>query len=116
MARQRDFVPRLVALGRAAQARLALIQDNLPAAVRWAEASELGVDDEPNYPREETYLTLVRVLIAQGRLDSMDSYLDDALDLLDRLRKAAEGGGRMSSVIEILALRALALQTLPPCA
>src|SRR5918994_992181 len=110
LARQRDFVPRLVARGQAEQARLALVQDDLPAAVRWAEASELGVDDEPNYPREEKYLTLVRVLIAQGRLDSMGSYLDDALGLLDRLRKAAEGGGRMSSLIEILALRALALQ------
>jgi LuxR family maltose regulon positive regulatory protein len=110
LARQRDLVPRLVARGQAARARLALIQDDLPAAVRWAEASELGVDDEPNYPREEKYLTLVRVLIAQGRLDSMGSYLDDALDLLDRLFTAAEGGGRMSSVIEILALRALALQ------
>src|SRR5919107_1947055 len=110
LARQRDFAPRLVARGEAARARLALIQDDLPAAVRWAEASELGVDDEPDYPREEQYLTLGRVLIAQGRLDPMDASLDDALGLLDRLFRAAEGGGRMGSVIEILALRALALQ------
>ena len=110
LARQRDFAPRLVARGEAARARLALMQDDLPTAVRWAEASELGADDEPNYPREEEYLTLVRVLIAQGRLDPMGTYLDDALGLLDRLFGAAEGGGRMSSVIEILALRALALQ------
>jgi LuxR family maltose regulon positive regulatory protein len=40
----------------------------------------------------------------------MKSCLDDALGLLDRLIKAAEGAGRMGSVIEILALRALALQ------
>jgi LuxR family maltose regulon positive regulatory protein len=40
----------------------------------------------------------------------MGSYLDDALGLLDRLFRAAEGGGRMGSVIEILTLRALALQ------
>jgi LuxR family maltose regulon positive regulatory protein len=110
LARQRDFFPLLVARGEAAQARLALIQDDLPAAVSWAEASELGADDEPSYPREEEYLTLVRVLLAQGRLDPMGSYLDDALGLLGRLFKIAEGGGRMGSVIEILALRALALQ------
>jgi LuxR family maltose regulon positive regulatory protein len=110
LARQRDFFPLLVARGEAARTRLALIQGDLPAAVRWAEASELGADDEPSYPREEQYLTLVRVLIAQGRLDPMDSSLDDALGLLDRLFRAAEGGGRMGSVIEILALRALALQ------
>jgi len=110
LARQRSFSSRLVARGKAARARLALIQENLPAAVSWAEASGLGVDAEPNYPREEEYLTLVRVLIAQGQNDAMGSYLDDALGLLDRLCEAAEGGGRMGSVIEILALRALALQ------
>src|SRR5919112_1442323 len=110
LARQRDFAARLVERSEAARARVALMQDDLPAAVRWAEASELGFDDEPSYPREEQYLTLVRVLIAQGRLDPTGSYLDDALGLLDRLLGAAEGGGRMGSIIEILALRALALQ------
>src|SRR5215210_766937 len=110
VARQRGFFPLLVAPGEAAQARLALIQDDLPAAVRWAEASGLDADDEPGYPLEEQYLILVRVLIAQGRLDATGSYLDDALGLLNRLLKLAEGGGRMGSVIEILAQRALALR------
>jgi len=110
LARQRDFFPLLVARGQAAQARLALVQDDLPAAVRWTEASGLGVDDEPNYPCEEQYLTIVRVLFAQGRLDSIGSYLDDALGMLDRLCEAAEEGARTGSVIEILTLRALALQ------
>jgi LuxR family maltose regulon positive regulatory protein len=110
LARQNDFPPSLTTRAEAGGARLALIQDDLPTAVRWAEASDLGVDDEPSYPREEEYLTLVRVLIAQGRLDPMDSYLDDALGMLDRLLGAAEDGARMGGVIEILALRALALQ------
>ena len=110
LARQRDFFPLLVARGEAGRARLALMQDDLPAAVRWVEASELAVGDEPNYPLEDQYLTLVRVLIAQGQNDAMGSYLDDTLGLLDRLLGAAEAGGRMGSVIEILALRALALQ------
>jgi hypothetical protein len=43
---------------------------------------------------------------AQGQLGPMNSYLDDALGLLDRLFKAAVDAGRMGSVIEILALRA----------
>jgi LuxR family transcriptional regulator, maltose regulon positive regulatory protein len=110
LARQRDFFSLLAARGEAALARLALVQDDLPAAVSWAETSGLGACDEPNYRREEEYLTQARVLIAQGQPGPMNSYLDDALGLLDRLCKAAEGGGRMSSVIEILALRALALQ------
>jgi LuxR family maltose regulon positive regulatory protein len=110
LARQRDYFSLLAARGEAALARLALVQDDLPAAVRWAEASGLGACDEPSYRREEQYLTRARVLIAQGQLGPMNSYLDDALGLLDRLFTAAEGAGRMSSVIEILALRALALQ------
>ena len=110
LARQRDFFSLLAARGEAARARLALVQDDLPAAVSWAEASGLGACDEPSYRREEQYLTRARVLIAQGQLGPMNSYLDDALGLLDRLFKAAEGAGRMGSVIEILALRALALQ------
>ena len=110
LARRRDFAARLVARSEAARARVALMQDDLPAAVGWAEATGLDSEGKPSYPREEQYLTLVRVLIAQGRLDPMGSYLDDALGLLGRLLGAAEDGGRMGSIIEILALRALALQ------
>jgi LuxR family maltose regulon positive regulatory protein len=110
LARKRNYFPLLAARGEAALARLALVQGDLPAALSWAEASGLGAYDEPSYPREEQYLTMVRALIAQGQLDPMTSYLDDALGLLDRLFEAAEGAGRMSSVIEILSLRALALQ------
>jgi LuxR family maltose regulon positive regulatory protein len=110
LARQRDFAARLVARGDAARTRLALAQDDLPAAVGWAEATGLDAEGEPSYPREDEYLTLARVLIARGRLDPTGSYLDDALGLLDRLLGAAEGGGRIGSAIEILALRALALQ------
>jgi LuxR family maltose regulon positive regulatory protein len=110
MARQRGLHPRLVARGEAAKARLALIRDDLPAAVSWAEASGLGVYDEPSYRREEQYLTLARVLIAQGRADPTGRNLHDALDLLERLLAVAEAGGRKGSAIEILALGALALQ------
>src|SRR3712207_299463 len=87
------------------------MQDDLPSsALSWAEASGLDASDEPSYPREEEYLTLARVLVAQGRMDPAGRYLDDTLDLLDRLLRAAERGARMGSSIEILAVRALALQ------
>ena len=109
LARQRGFFWLLVVRREALQARLTLIQDDLPAAVRWAEVSGLDAD-APNYPREEEYLTLARVFIARGREEPMGPYLDDALGLLDRLFKAAESGGRRGSVIELLVLRALALQ------
>ena len=115
LTRQRDFFSLLAARGEAALARLALVQDDLPAAVSWAEASGLGACDEPSYRREEQYLTRARVLLARGQLGPINSHLDEALGLLDRLFKAAEGAGRMGSVIEILALRALALQARQEC-
>ena len=115
LTRQRDFFSLLAARGEAALARLALVQDDLPAAVSWAEASGLGACDEPSYRREEQYLTRARVLLARGQLGPINSHLDEALGLLDRLFEAAEGAGRMGSVIEILALRALALRARQEC-
>jgi len=110
LARQRNFVAPLLARAAAAEARMQLAQGDLITAVRWADASGLSADDEPNYPQEAEYLTLARVLTAQGRDDSSGRPLHDALELLDRLLGAAEDGGRMGSTIEILVLRALALQ------
>ncbi len=111
MARQRAFVPHLVARGAAMQARLELAQGNLAAAIRWADASGLSPDDDLSFLREVEYLTLARVRIAQGRDDPNGPFLKDALRLLERLLHDAEGKARMNSAIEILALRALALQT-----
>ena len=54
---------------------------------------------------EREYLTWARLLIAQNEPNQ-------ALQLLTRLRQAAEDGGRTGSVIEILALKALAQQAL----
>jgi LuxR family transcriptional regulator, maltose regulon positive regulatory protein len=87
------------------EARLALVQGALNIAARWADASGLGVNDAHlPYEREDEYLTLARVRIAQKRSD-------EALHLLDRLLEAAEAGERRGSAIEILILHALALQT-----
>ncbi|HEX9370331.1 MAG TPA: LuxR C-terminal-related transcriptional regulator, partial [Roseiflexaceae bacterium] len=113
LARERNFVADLLRRGAAAQARLALARGDLRAAAGWAEASGLHADDEPRYPREAEYLTLARVLIAEGRADraaaGREPPLQEALRLLERLLAAAEAGGRMGGMIEILGLRALAL-------
>ena len=110
LARQRNFVTPLLARGNAAKARMGLAQGDMAAAVRWAETSGLQPDDDVTYPQEGEYLTLARILTAQGRDDLSGGPLDDALGLLDRLLQAAEDRGRMGSAIEILSLRALALQ------
>jgi LuxR family transcriptional regulator, maltose regulon positive regulatory protein len=84
------------------RARLLLAQDHLAAAARWAQENGLAATDEPDYGREAEYLMLARVLLAQGRPGP-------ALALLDRLRTAAAAQERAGSLIEIGALRALAL-------
>jgi LuxR family maltose regulon positive regulatory protein len=102
---QMGLSPQVIALFNpvpAQRVRLLLAQGDVRAAAQWATAADLGPDDEPAYPREPAHLVLARVLLAQ----------DDpgpALTLLQRLLGAAAGQGRTGSIIEIQALRALAL-------
>jgi LuxR family transcriptional regulator, maltose regulon positive regulatory protein len=86
----------------AQRARLLLTQGDVAAAARWAAERDLGPDDEPAYPREREYLVLARVLLAQD-------LPAQALALLERTLAAAAAQSRTGSVIEISALRALAL-------
>ncbi len=89
----------------AQQARLLLAHGDLAAAARRIKDSGLDADDEPDYPCEQGHLVLARVLLAQD-LPAR------ALALLDRLHAAAATQGRTGSIIEIGALRALALVAL----
>jgi LuxR family maltose regulon positive regulatory protein len=86
----------------AQRARLLLAQGNVAAAARWTQQHGLSPEDEPGYPQELEYLVLARVLVAQDRPG-------EALALLDRLLAQATAQDRMGSVIEIQALRTLAL-------
>ena len=86
----------------AQRARLLLAQGDLAAAARWTQENGLDEHDEPDYPSEQEHLVLARVLLAQGRPGP-------ALVLLDRLHAAAAPQDRGGSLIEIGALRALAL-------
>jgi LuxR family maltose regulon positive regulatory protein len=86
----------------AQRARLMLAQGDIDAAARWTRQAGLSPDDAPGYPRESACLVLARVLLAQGRPRL-------ALVLLERLLATAVSQGRTGSIIEIQALRALAL-------
>jgi LuxR family maltose regulon positive regulatory protein len=81
-------------------ARLELAQGDVAAAVRWAKGANLDTA-QPTSWRENEYLTLARVLIAQGMAER-------ALSLLESLHRAASG--RAGSLIEILVLQAIALR------
>lgn len=87
----------------AAQARLWIAAGQLEAAEQWAQTYQLKPQGELSYLYEVEYTTLARLLIAQAKFD-------EALALLERLRQAAEAGGRTGRVIEVLALQALAYQ------
>ena len=91
------------------QAQLALAVGNLPAAVTWAHESGLHADDEISFPREAEYLVLARVWIAQADSGAAGEFLPQALHLLDRLMADASEKARRASVLEILIVRALAL-------
>jgi len=94
----------------AMKARLWVTQGRLGDALGWAHERGLSVADDLSYLREFEHITLARVLLAGYRTEPADRALLEATGLLDRLLKAAEGGGRMGSVIEILILQALAHQ------
>jgi LuxR family maltose regulon positive regulatory protein len=99
----RRRAPQLLGPVAAARARLHLACGDLAAAQRWASESGLDANTEPSYAREFELLTLARVLVAAGSLT-------EALDLLERLGRAAEAGQRLGSLVEARLLQALALQ------
>ncbi len=82
-------------------ARVQLAAGDLDAAQRWAADSGLSADDDPDYLREYEHLTLACVLLASGRAV-------EATRSIERLRTAAEQGGRIGSLVEALVLLALA--------
>jgi len=111
LAERRHFAPHLVTQVTALRAQLELAQGNVAAAIRWADASGLSTeDDDLRYLREGEYLTLARVRMAQGREAPAAPFLQDVLYLLDRLLQDAEPKARLGSVLQILVLRALALE------
>jgi LuxR family transcriptional regulator, maltose regulon positive regulatory protein len=84
--------------------RIWLTQGKLAVVSQWVRERELNPDDKPTYLHEMEYIVFARFLIAQGRLD-------ESARLLQRLFEAAEAGGRISRVIEILILQALATES-----
>ncbi len=92
----------------ARKARLWLAQGRLADAQQWADDAGLSADDPLSFLREYEHITLARLLLAQHRREPTGTSIQPALDLLERLLHAAEFGARTASVIEILALLALA--------
>jgi LuxR family maltose regulon positive regulatory protein len=92
----------------AMRVRILLRQGRLSDALDWARKSGLSANDELNFLRELEHVTLARVLLAGYQRDQTGHSIPEATKLLERLRKAAEDGGRYGSMIEILVVQALA--------
>jgi LuxR family maltose regulon positive regulatory protein len=94
-------VPRLAHWLAAEQARLDLCLGDVATAAGWDQGRKLDPGGPLSYLEEIDFLALAQLRIAQGRAP-------EALRLLSRLRGLAEAQGRGASLVEILALTALA--------
>jgi LuxR family transcriptional regulator, maltose regulon positive regulatory protein len=92
----------------AVKARVWISRGDLSQAADWAQERGVSATDDANYLHEFDHLTLVRLLIAQYRVDHHTDVLDQAAGLLDRLADAAETSGRAGSLLEIRMVQALA--------
>jgi LuxR family maltose regulon positive regulatory protein len=103
LGRRHRLSPRQSIWVNSALARLWLAQGNLERPTHLVQQSRITPDDEIPYLREPEYLTLVRLLLAQGDYGT-------ALPLSERLLQKAEVAGRVGRVVEILILQALTFQ------
>lgn len=102
-----DFSPNVHPIP-ALRVRLWIAQGKLGDALAWAREQHLSVEDDLTYLREYEHITLARLLMARYKRDHDDHAALDLMGYLPRLLQAAEAGGRLNSVIELLILLALA--------
>jgi len=88
--------------------RVWLALGRLSEALGWVRAQGLSVENKLSYLREFDHITLARVLLAGYQHDHANGSISKGIELLERLLKAAEEGGRKGSVIEIRILQAMA--------
>ena len=104
-----DFSPNVRPI-QSLKARVWIKQGELEKALAWAREHKLSAEEEPSYLREFEQITFVRMLLSQYQSDHSVNSLHEAMGLIERLLGAAQAGGRVNSVIEILILQALAHQ------
>jgi LuxR family maltose regulon positive regulatory protein len=105
-----DFAPNVQPIP-ATRARMQAAVGQVTAAQDWARRSGLSTSDDLTYLREYEHVTLARVLLADAAAATRaDGHLADVAGFLDRLLDAAETGGRVDTVTEVLVLQALAWQ------
>ncbi|MFL6096450.1 MAG: LuxR C-terminal-related transcriptional regulator [Blastococcus sp.] len=96
----------------AVRARVLVARGEWRAALDWARDRGLSADDELSYLREFEHVTLARALLARYTAERDERSIREAAALLERLRSAAEYGGRTGSLLDVLVVQALASQAL----
>jgi LuxR family maltose regulon positive regulatory protein len=104
-----DFSPNVRPVA-ATRARLWVRAGDLVAARQWARQRGLSPHMDVTYVHEYELLTLVRILLAEHALSGDPATVTDAMQLLDRIREAAQSGGRLGTTVEVAVLTALARQ------
>jgi LuxR family maltose regulon positive regulatory protein len=105
---QPGFMPQLRPIP-AMRARVSIAEGQLDRAEMWAATAGVTGAVEVDHRREFELLTLARLQIAQHRDRRDGDRADQALQLLEQLRSAAEIAGRRRSLVETHVLRALAV-------
>lgn len=101
-----DFFPNVRPV-QAIAARVRIADGRIGEVHRWQRESRVTVDDELSFLREFEHLTLARLLLAEQQGARGNRAPADVLRFLGRLEEAAEAGGRVGSLIDILMLQAL---------
>jgi LuxR family maltose regulon positive regulatory protein len=94
----------------ALRARFLLKQKRVDDVLDWIQRRELSTEDILHFSNEFDHITLARVKLAQYHQQPDEQGPGELLDFLDRLRTAAEHGGRIGRVLEITILQALTYQ------
>jgi LuxR family maltose regulon positive regulatory protein len=89
------------------KALLALHRGDISNVTDWArkQESSLPLSKLPSYLQEFEYLTIIRLKLVQGECHDLPIYLDDLI-------RKTDAQGRSTAIIEILILKALALDCL----
>jgi LuxR family maltose regulon positive regulatory protein len=98
-----DVYPGKVQWFAAVEAQVSLLEGDQAAAARWAQEAGFSPADTPHHWDELPYLTYVRLLLAQNRLE-------DAQQLLDSMERSASQGERRRKLITLHLLQARAHQ------
>jgi LuxR family maltose regulon positive regulatory protein len=94
-----------VRIAQARRARFWLASGSFESARAWARASGLDPAVEPAYPRLPEFLTLLRLMVLDGRAER-------ALDSIEPAQRHAMRSGRVRDLLDLLLLRAIAEHTL----